>query len=193
MQSHRLRSIAPSATGGTTQTKTGSGKSVSARSPSPWPRCGAACRSAACSPSAASLWRRRLPREEDRAVNGHATETSASTPPRRAAPPTPELVLLPADGVDGEGVRVLVARGYDGPRQREHAAGLLEPRLLVDEVLQQAGLIVQDEEPVTATVRLAWITVMNLAERRENISIINNHKETHLYCHPVTRLVYFIR
>lgn len=91
---------------------------------------------------------------------------------RQAAPPTPELVLLPADGVDGEGVRVLVARGYDGPRQREHAAGLLGPRLLVDEVLQEAGLIVQDEKPETAAatmalvqIRLDWITIMNLAER----------------------------
>lgn len=55
---------------------------------------------------------------------------------------TPELVLLPADGVDGEGVRVLVAGGDDGPGQGEHAAGLLRPRLLVDEILQEAQLVV---------------------------------------------------
>lgn len=61
--------------------------------------------------------------------------------------PTPELVLFPADGVDREGVRVLVARGDDGPGQREHATGLLGPRLFIDKVLKQACLIVQDKKP----------------------------------------------
>lgn len=60
----------------------------------------------------------------------------------RVERPTPELVLFPADRVDSEGVRVLVARGDDGPCQREHAAGLLGPGLLIDKVLQQASLIV---------------------------------------------------
>lgn len=49
--------------------------------------------------------------------------------------PTPQLVLLSTDGVDSEGVRVLVTRGDDGPCQREHAAGLLGPGLLIDKVL----------------------------------------------------------
>ncbi len=56
--------------------------------------------------------------------------------------PTPELVLLPADGIDSEGVRVLVAGRDDGPRQGEHTPRLLGPRLLIDKILQQAGLIV---------------------------------------------------
>lgn len=60
---------------------------------------------------------------------------------------TPQFVLLPADGVDGEGVGVLVAGGDDGSGQREHATGLLRTRLLVDKVLQQAGLIVEHKEP----------------------------------------------
>lgn len=61
--------------------------------------------------------------------------------------PTPELVLFPADGIDGEGVRVLVAGRDDGAGQWQHPAGLLGPRLLVDKVLQQALLIVQDKKP----------------------------------------------
>ena len=56
--------------------------------------------------------------------------------------PTPELVLIPTDGVNGEGVRVLIARGDDSPCQWERSAGLLGPRLLIDKVLQQASLIV---------------------------------------------------
>lgn len=56
--------------------------------------------------------------------------------------PTPELVLLPADGVDSEGVRVLIAGGDDSTGQGQHAAGLLGARLLIDKVLQQSRLIV---------------------------------------------------
>lgn len=79
------------------------------------------------------------------------SERASERPCRPGRRPTPELVLLPADGVDREGVRVLVARGDDGAGQREHPAGLQGPRLLVDKVLQQALFIVQDEEPARAT------------------------------------------
>ena len=64
-----------------------------------------------------------------------------------ARSPTPELVLLAADGVDGEGVGVLVARGDDGAGQGQSPPRLLGPRLLVDEVLQHPRLVVEHEEP----------------------------------------------
>lgn len=56
--------------------------------------------------------------------------------------PTPELVLFPADGIDGEGVWILVAWGDDGPSQWEHPTWFLGSWLLIDKILQQARLIV---------------------------------------------------
>lgn len=54
-------------------------------------------------------------------------ESSKAELTRDISVPTPQLVLLPADRVDGEGVRVLVAGGDDGPGQGQHAAGLQGP------------------------------------------------------------------